>query len=117
MKKIENYPFSKSQLNAFKSKLMMQREQVQSELQRLEEEALPGLYQDGEANADHGEDAKMDQIRQRMISMVEKHRKHLREVNAALTRIENHTYGLDEKTGQPIRIERLEALPTARVDV
>ncbi len=40
---------------------------------------------------------------------------YLREIEAALERIENGTYGLCEKTGQRINIERLEAIPTARL--
>ena len=39
----------------------------------------------------------------------------LREIEAALERIENGTYGVCEKTGQPINVERLEAMPTARL--
>jgi RNA polymerase-binding transcription factor DksA len=39
------------------------------------------------------------------------------EIDAALRRIENGTYGIDEETGEPIDPARLEALPTARTNV
>jgi DnaK suppressor protein len=39
------------------------------------------------------------------------------EVAAALQRIDDGTYGLDEDTGEPIDPERLEALPTARGNI
>ncbi len=39
------------------------------------------------------------------------------EVVAALQRIDDGTYGLDEDTGEPIDPERLEALPTARGNI
>ena len=39
------------------------------------------------------------------------------DVAAALKRIEDGTYGLDEETGEPINPERLEALPTARGNI
>lgn len=39
------------------------------------------------------------------------------EVDAALGRIENGTYGIDEETGEPIDPARLEAIPTARTNV
>jgi RNA polymerase-binding transcription factor DksA len=39
------------------------------------------------------------------------------EVDAALRRIENGTYGIDEETGEPIDAARLEAVPTARTNV
>jgi len=41
----------------------------------------------------------------------------LSEVEAALERIERGTYGIDERTGEPIDPERLEAVPTARTNV
>lgn len=41
----------------------------------------------------------------------------LAEVEAAIERIENGTYGIDEVTGAPIDPARLEALPAARTNV
>ncbi len=41
----------------------------------------------------------------------------LAEIDAALGRIEDGTYGYDEDTGDPIDPERLEALPTARRNI
>jgi len=41
----------------------------------------------------------------------------LKEVAAALERIEKGTYGLCEKCGKPIEKERLEANPSARVSI
>lgn len=41
----------------------------------------------------------------------------LAEVNAALDRIEKGTYGIDEKTGKPIDVKRLEANPSARFGI
>lgn len=39
------------------------------------------------------------------------------EVDAALQRIEDGTYGLDEDTGEPIDPERLDTIPTARRNI
>jgi DnaK suppressor protein len=41
----------------------------------------------------------------------------LDEVNAALKRIDDGTYGIDEVTGDPINPERLAAEPTARTNI
>lgn len=41
----------------------------------------------------------------------------LDEVRAALQRIDDGTYGIDEETGEPIDPERLEAEPTARTNI
>jgi DnaK suppressor protein len=40
-----------------------------------------------------------------------------RGVVAALQRVDDGTYGIDEETGQPIDPERLDALPTARGNI
>ena len=39
------------------------------------------------------------------------------ELNAALKRLEEGTYGMDEVTGEPIPFERLQLLPEARTNV
>jgi RNA polymerase-binding transcription factor DksA len=41
----------------------------------------------------------------------------LAEIEAALQRLDEGTYGVDEVTGEPIDPERLEAFPTARTNV
>jgi DnaK suppressor protein len=41
----------------------------------------------------------------------------LAEIDMALTKIQRGTYGIDEITGKPISIDRLEAIPTARYDI
>jgi RNA polymerase-binding transcription factor DksA len=39
------------------------------------------------------------------------------DIKAALTRLENGTYGVDEETGEPIPFARLKLFPTARNNV
>ncbi|KGX89519.1 hypothetical protein N781_07455 [Pontibacillus halophilus JSM 076056 = DSM 19796] len=41
----------------------------------------------------------------------------LDEIDAALDRLSNGTYGVSEKSGEPIPFERLEAMPTARLTI
>ena len=41
----------------------------------------------------------------------------LAEIEAALQRLDEGTYGIDEVTGDPIDPERLDALPTARTNI
>lgn len=55
--------------------------------------------------------------RSQMISMIDGLRGQLAEVGAALRRIDEGTYGKCESCGQDIPIERLEAIPTARLCV
>lgn len=51
--------------------------------------------------------------RSRAISLVRAHRATLRDVERALARIDDRTYGMCERCGEPIAPERLEALPWA----
>mgnify|MGYP001822843867 CR=1 FL=1 len=41
----------------------------------------------------------------------------LKEIVAALARIDAGTYGIDEDTGEPINPARLDAMPTARTNI
>ena len=55
--------------------------------------------------------------REKDLSILEGLESDLAEIEAALQRLEDGTYGIDEVTGEPIAPERLEALPTARTNV
>ena len=41
----------------------------------------------------------------------------IHEIDAALRRVDEVTYGIDEETGEPIDPERLDAIPTARTNI
>jgi RNA polymerase-binding transcription factor DksA len=51
------------------------------------------------------------------LSILEQLEADLAEIQAALRRVDEGTYGIDEVTGEPIPPERLEAVPTARTNV
>jgi RNA polymerase-binding transcription factor DksA len=55
--------------------------------------------------------------REKDLSILEQLEEELSELQAALERIDNGTYGIDEVTGSPIDPARLEALPAARTNV
>ncbi len=55
--------------------------------------------------------------RSQTLSLIEQLQKMYAEVDAALKRLDAGTYGKCERCGQEIPIERLEALPTARLCV
>jgi DnaK suppressor protein len=59
------------------------------------------------ALADHDRDEIADETERQI----------LRDVEKALERLDNGTYGLDEITGEPIPVERLRALPWAAMTV
>lgn len=51
------------------------------------------------------------------IPLVEELERRYKEVVAAMQRIKEGKYGLDENTGEPIDIERLRANPAARTNI
>jgi RNA polymerase-binding transcription factor DksA len=55
--------------------------------------------------------------REKDLAILEGLEADLAEIEAALQRLDEGTYGVDEVTGEPIDAERLDALPTARTNV
>jgi DnaK suppressor protein len=70
----------------------------------------------GEAG-DAGDASVADATRDGANAERERESDELREVQAALERLDSGTYGLCMKCGEPIDPQRLKALPTARYDV
>jgi RNA polymerase-binding transcription factor DksA len=55
--------------------------------------------------------------REKDLSILDQLEEELAELQAALERIDNGTYGIDEVTGEPIDPARLDAMPTARTNI
>jgi RNA polymerase-binding transcription factor DksA len=55
--------------------------------------------------------------REKDLAILERLESDLAEIEAALQRLDDGTYGIDETTGEPISPDRLDALPTARTNV
>ncbi len=55
--------------------------------------------------------------REKDLAILEGLETDLAEIEAALQRLDEGTYGVDENTGDPIDPERLEARPTARTNI
>ena len=55
--------------------------------------------------------------REKDLSILEQLEDELAELQAALARVDDGTYGIDEVTGEPIDPDRLDAFPTARTNV
>lgn len=110
---------------------MMDAQQLESLRQRLNEErerltANQDEMQVGQSDEEledfgatnHPADAATDMfLRERNITLNENTNDIVAEIDAALERIDNGTYGICERTGEPIAVERLEALPYARYSI
>lgn len=97
-------------------------------LRSREEERLAALTRDfdgvvaasRDTNADDEHDPEGQTIayeRSQVAALVDQARGHLAEIEAALTRLEQGTYGICARCGEPIAPGRLEARPTARTCV
>lgn len=105
-------------LNYFKAKLESERAILEAELSKIGR-INPDNRADWEAVADNAPVESRDDVAERMEDMDERKaeevtlEKQLEQVNEALARIENNTYGICKVCNKPIEKDRLEASPTA----
>src|SRR4051812_5471250 len=105
------------------------RERLEAERQRVEG-LIAGVQNEGIGESESeqsGELADYDQHpadnasdtfeREKDLAILEQLEGELAEIEAALQRLDEGTYGIDEQTGRPINPERLEAIPTARTNI
>ena len=99
----------------FEKLLMMMKGQIESNIDLLEEEMNKLSTED---EIDDGEDmaALMSDSMDHHALLLQQ-RKELAEVEHALAKIQNGTYGICEKSGEPIPPERLRAEPHARYTI
>jgi DnaK suppressor protein len=106
-------------LEHFRDLLLAKRRELVGDMSQMEREALRSS---GNSNLStlpiHMADMGTDNYEQEFtLGLVEKDRNLLREINAALAKIQNGTYGICEGTGKPISRPRLEAQPWARFSI
>ncbi len=101
----------KKTLEKFKKILLKEREQIIGEVKQIDESSKE-IGQDG--IQDIGDEATTIYNKQLLLSLNENERIRLQEVDEALDRIENGTYGICEECGGPISIKRLEVRPVAK---
>lgn len=101
----------KKTLEKFKKILLKEREKIIGEVKQFDESSKE-IGQDG--IQDIGDEATTIYNKQLLLSLNENERIRLQEVDEALDRIENGTYGICEECGGPISIKRLEVRPVAK---
>lgn len=106
------------EVQQFKRLLLDKRQQILQNVCYIEQEGLRGLMQ---ASGDlstvpvHLADLGTDNYQQELAAgLIDGERQLLYEIDQALERIEQGTYGICEGTGRPISKARLEAVPWAR---
>jgi len=103
----------------FKQLLLEKRREILKNVNEIEDEALKKSRLDASGDLSsmpiHMADLGTDNYEQEFVlGLMDSERKLLHEIDDALQRIEDGTYGVCEGTGKPIRKARLEAQPWAR---
>lgn len=115
-------PLTAQDLAFFKKLLLEKRVEIIGDVSSMENEALKKSRLDAAGDLSsmpiHMADIGTDNYEQEFaLGLLDSERKLLREINEALQRIEDGTYGICEGTGEPIPRARLEANPWAHYSV
>ena len=110
---------SPKELEHFRDLLLQKRRELVGDMGQMEREALRSASGSNLSNLPlHMADMGTDNYEQEFtLGLVEKERNLLREINSALAKIMDGTYGICEGTGKPISKVRLEAQPWARFSI
>jgi DnaK suppressor protein len=101
----------KDRLTHFRKKLVEKRRQLEDEVGRS---ALYGKGQEDDSTKDLGDQATNAYTREFLFELSSGDRRLLREVEAALHKLDEGGFGDCERCSEPISEKRLEALPFAR---
>jgi DnaK suppressor protein len=101
----------KDRLAYFKKRLLEKQRQLVDEVGKS---ALYGKDQEDDSIKDLGDQANTAYTREFFFELGNGDRRLLREVVAALAKLEDGTFGSCERCGEPIAEKRLDALPFAR---
>jgi RNA polymerase-binding protein DksA len=110
---------SSRELEHFRELLLQKRRELVGDMSSMEREALRSTQGSNLSNLPlHMADMGTDNYEQEFtLGLVEKDRQLLREINRALAKIMDGTYGICEGTGKPISKPRLEAQPWAKYSI
>lgn len=109
----------KRELDAYRKILLQKRAELVGDIRHMEDEALRqsgsgSLSQTPQHMADQGTDTFEQSL---SLDLAAVDRNLIREIDDALKRIDEGTYGMCERTGKPINTTRLNELPWARYSI
>lgn len=110
----ENEPFMNEMHRAYFRKRLIE---WKDEILRQTRETLAILHEDSAQHADLADRATSETDRATELRTRDRQRKLIAKIDAALTRIEDGSYGYCEDTGEPIGLKRLDARPIATLSV
>jgi DnaK suppressor protein len=103
---------NQERLEHFRNLLLEQRRQATEDLHTERAAALEG----DDGVEDIGDESESDLERSTAFDLAGRESQQLEEIDEALRRIDDGTYGQCARCGKPIDEKRLEAMPTARYD-
>ncbi len=110
----ENEPFMNEMHRAYFRKRLLE---WKDDILRQTRETLAILHEDSAQHADLADRATSETDRATELRTRDRQRKLIAKIDAALTRIEDGSYGYCEDTGEPIGLKRLDARPIATLSV
>jgi DnaK suppressor protein len=113
---------SRRELEHFKTKLKVEKNRVLEEMDGLQQENLKTSISDAAGENSRytfhlGDVASLSYGREFSMGLAERQQKYLEEIDEALERINEGTYGICKVTGELIPAERLEEVPVAKYSV
>lgn len=106
------------ELRSFRNLLLIKRAEIIGDLDAMEAEALRSGSGDITHMPIHMADIGTDTYDQDfMLNLAETERRRIREIDEAITRIDNKTYGVCQMTGKTIPKSRLNAKPWAKYTI
>lgn len=118
-KRLTKSPLSRKELRQFRELLLTKRAAIVGDVRAMESEALTGGGSGSLSHLpQHMADAGSDTFDQSLaLDLAASQRGLLKEIDDALDRIDNNTYGICELLGKPIAEERLKQTPWARFSI
>lgn len=110
----ENEPFMSEMHRAYFRRRLLE---WKDDIVRQTRETLAILHEDSAQHADLADRATSETDRATELRTRDRQRKLIAKIDAALTRIEDGSYGYCEDTGEPIGLKRLDARPIATLSV
>lgn len=113
-------PYSDEDLNYFRDLILKKRKEAENDIDMLNQSLRESIESAGDDNAysfhmaDAGTDA---QEREKTYMLLNRTKKFVKYLDAALQRIENKTYGVCKVTGKKISKGRLEAVPHTQISI
>jgi DnaK suppressor protein len=106
-----NAELSQIQLEDLARRLADKRHELTERVAKLEQQIV---IKDDCSLTDAADAASLQENRLRARGMLDQHQQVINEIDAALRRLGNESYGISETTGEPIAYDRLMLIPWAR---